>query len=90
MVTFSGSSACVCGSAAGVAEGFGDGSGAQCTTDAQHRRVIGGHRDHDRARTRLTRDLGFEKVRDFAAALADQANHDDVGLGGADHHPEQH
>ena len=51
---------------------FGDGGGAQRAADAQHRRMIGGHRDHDRARARRAGDLGFEEVGDFAAALADQ------------------
>ena len=73
-----------------VTKGFGDGGGAQRAADAQHGAVVGGHRDDDGALARLARDLGFQEVGDFAAALADQPDDDNVGLGRLHHHAEQH
>jgi hypothetical protein len=58
--------------------------------DAEHRRMVGGHGDDYRTSTRRARDLGLEKVGDFARTFADQPDDDDVGLGRAHHHAEQH
>src|SRR3546814_11565455 len=46
--------------------------GAQRAADAQHRRMVGGHRHHHRTLPRRARDLGFEEVCDLSGALADQ------------------
>src|SRR3546814_12028180 len=43
------------------AECLGDRGGAQRAADAQHRRMVGGHRHHHRTLPRRARDLGFEE-----------------------------
>ena len=71
------------------AEIFGDRGSARGGAQAQHRGMIGRHGDHDALVHRVF-ELGFEEVADFAAALANQANDDDIGFGPGDHLAHQH
>ena len=72
------------------AEIFGDRGRAHRGAEAQHRRMVGRHRDDDRALARIAGELGVEEVGDFAAALADQADDDHVGFAPRGDHAHQH
>ena len=52
--------------------------------------MVGGNRDDDGLLAHFGRQLGFEEVADFATALADQADDDDVAFGAGDHLAHQH
>ena len=57
---------------------------------ADQRRIVGRACDHHRAAAALGPEDALDEFLHFAAALADQADDDDVGAGVARHHAEQH
>ena len=57
---------------------------------AHERRRVGRRGDDDRAREAVLAEDVLDEFLDLAAALADQADDDDVGRGVARHHAEQH
>ncbi len=57
---------------------------------AQQRGDVGGRGYHDRARQTLGAEVVLYEFLDFPAAFADEADDDDVGLGIAGHHAQQH
>src|SRR3546814_3770830 len=61
-----------------------DWSSDVCSSDLQ-RRMVGGDRDDDRFLADFGGQLGFDEIADLAAALADQADDDDVAFGARDH-----
>ena len=53
-------------------------------------RMVGGHRDDDGALALVAGHVPLDEVGDFARALADQADDDDVGVGAVRDHVDQH
>ncbi len=56
---------------------------------AQQRRLVAGGHHHDRARHAFLAQVLFDEFLDLAAAFADQADHDHVGIGVACQHRHQ-
>ncbi len=73
-----------------VAEMLGDGGGIGRALHAQERRRIGRCRHHHGAAAVLRAQDVLDEFLDLAAALADQADHDHIGLRVARHHAQQH
>ncbi len=73
-----------------LAEIFGDGGREPRAVQAHQRRIVGRRRHDDRALQALGPENALDEFLHFAAALADQADDDDVGAGVARHHAEQH
>ena len=67
--------------AALVAEVFGDGGRGERGLHARERRLVAGGDDDHAARQAFRAEIALEEFVDFAAALADQADHDHVGVG---------
>ena len=75
--------------AAAVAEPLGDAGGHEGRPQPLDRRGVGGGDDHDRAGQALGAEVVLEELADLAAALADQGDHRDLGVGAAGDHREQ-
>jgi hypothetical protein len=69
---------------------LGDGGGVAGALQAHQRRRIGRRGHHHAARTAFVAEDVLDEFLDLAAALADQADDDDVGRGEARHHAHQH
>ena len=76
-------------SRAGVAEPLGDPGGDEGGAQPLDRRGVGGGDDDDRAGQPLGAEVVLEELADLAAALADQGDHRDLGVGAAGDHREQ-
>ena len=68
---------------------FRDGGGGQGRADARKRRLVGGGHHHHRARQAFLAECVFQKLAHFAAALAHQGQHGEIGGGAAGHHAHQ-
>jgi hypothetical protein len=66
-----------------VAEGLGDGHGGPGGAALDQRRLVGGRRDHHRTGHALRPEHVLDEMPHLAPALADQAEHDGVGLDAA-------
>ena len=75
---------------AAIAEIFGDRGREPGAVQAHQRRIVGGRRHDDRAPHAVGPESVADEFLDLAAALADQADDDDVGIRVARHHAEQH
>ena len=73
-----------------VAEILGDRRRQPGAVQAHQRRMVGRRRDDHRARQAVAAEDALDEFLHFAAALADQADDDDVGRGVARHHAQQH
>jgi hypothetical protein len=68
---------------------LGHGQGEVGGLAAHQRRLVGGGNHDDAARRALLAELGGEELLHLAAALADQADDDHVGVGVAGHHAQE-
>ncbi len=75
---------------AAVAKIFGDRGGVVGALQAGQRRCVGRCGHHHRAAQAFFAEDVLDEFLDFAAAFADQADHDHIGFGEAGHHAEQH
>ena len=75
--------------AAGVAEPLGDPGRDERRPQPHDRGLVGGGDDDDRAGQALGAEVVLEELADLAAALADQRDHRDLGVGAAGDHREQ-
>ena len=73
---------------AGVAERLGDRGRDERGLDPDEGRLVGGRDDDDRA-AEPEPEVALDELAHLAAALADEADHVDVGRRGARDHPEQ-
>ena len=73
-----------------VAEIFGDREGDIGRLAAHQRPLVGGRDDDDAAGEAFGAEIVGDELLDLAAALADEADHRDVGGGVAGKHREQH
>ena len=73
-----------------LAKIFGDGRGEPRAMQANQRRVVGRRRHHHGTAAAFGAENAIHEFLHFAAALAYQADDDDVGAGVARHHAEQH
>ena len=72
-----------------VAEPLGDARRGERGAQAHERGLVGGRDDHDRAGETLGAEVVLDELAHLAAALADQREHRDRGLGAAGDHREQ-